>query len=238
MKRSIVSFILGVILTLSVVFAINSSLPAKAEPTPQIVYRDKIITKEVIKEVEKFTDLETVAKNVKNSAVMIYAYLPNGTTSQGSGVVVGDGSYIITAKHLIEQADTIDVFVDDSAHGVPGTVYYTDPKLDIAIIKADTGLPSVNLGDSDNLREGEKLVSITSPQGAKNVVEECTFAGKLETNTVVWLNISDTITVGGSSGGAILNYGSRIIGMIFGGEEGVSQAIPVNNLKPILSKLK
>ena len=235
MKRSIVSFILGVILTLSVVFAINSSLPAKAEPTPQIVYRDKIITKEVIKEVEKFTDLETVAKNVKNSCVMIYAY-KSEIGVQGSGFVYN--GYVVTAKHVVQGFDRIDIFTDDSKFGVSGTIHYIDPDLDLAIIKADTGLPSVNLGDSDNLREGEKLVSITSPQGAKNVVEECTFAGKLETNTVVWLNISDTITVGGSSGGAILNYGSRIIGMIFGGEEGVSQAIPVNNLKPILSKLK
>lgn len=233
MKKSIPSFLLGVALTLSVVVFTSNSMPlvpTLPTPTPQIIYRD------VIKEVEKLTDLETVAKNCKNSAVMIYAYLPNGTTSQGSGWVYK--GYVISAKHVVDGSTKIEVFVDDQKNGFYGTVHYIDPKLDLVILKATTGQKTVTLGDSDKLIEGEKLVSITSPQGAMNVIEECTFAGKLETETQSSLNISDTSITGGSSGGAIFNYDSEIIGMATNGENNVTEAIPINRMKSVLSNIK
>ena len=72
--------------------------------------------------------LETIAKNCKDSCVMIYTY-KNGMTSQGSGWAYN--GYIITAKHVVDGFGKVDIFTDDSVYSVPGTVYYTDPELDI-----------------------------------------------------------------------------------------------------------
>ena len=69
---------------------------------------------------------------------------------------------------------------------------------------------------------------------SKNVIEECTFAGE----DMGDLNISDTITTGGSSGGAVFNYNSEIVGMIYGGYEGLSGAIPINQIKLTLRKIE
>ena len=234
MKKYLVGFMLGVTLTLGTIFLIPKPI-AMPEPTPQIVYRDKIITKEVIKEVEKFTDLETVAKNVKNSCVMIYAYKGN-VISQGSGVV--HKGYVITAKHVVKGFDKIEVFTDDEKNGFYGTIHYIDPDLDVAIIKATTGQKSVTLGDSDILVDGEKLVSITSPMGVLNAIDECVNSGFTKFDSETLLAISESTMTSGSSGGAIFNQDSELIAMSIQGEKNVNYAIPINDLKPILQTLK
>ena len=75
----------------------------------------------------------------------------------------------------------------------------------------------VKLGDSDKLIEGEKLVSITSPMGTKNIIEECTYSGRMEVITPTDISITDTVMTHGSSGGAILNFDSEIVAMNFFG---------------------
>lgn len=180
----------------------------------------------------KLTDLETVAKKCKDSCVMIYAY--GAKTFQGSGFVYN--GYIVTAKHVIEGATKIDVFLDDSLYGVPGTVHYIDPKLDVAIIKADIDLPSVTLGDSDKLIEGEKLVSITSPNRHLNAIDECIYNGPYEDETGKSMYVSESGTDGGSSGGAIFNANGEIVAMLVAGAAEIDEGIPINDLKHLLSK--
>jgi S1-C subfamily serine protease len=243
MKKSIISFLLGVVLTFFVMTYITTQAEPAQEPlptpTPQIVYvtpkPQPTPTPQIIYK-ERLTDLETVVANTKNSCVMIYSYNKDGSIEQGSGWAYN--GYVVTAKHVVDDAERIDIFTDDYVYGVAGGIEYTDPKLDVAVLRVGKTLPSLKLGDSDALKEGEKLVSITSPLQSKNVVEECTFAGKLQTETQDDLNISDTVIDGGSSGGAIFNYDSKIIGMVYGGHKGLSAAIPINKLKPILNKIK
>ena len=177
---------------------------------------------------------EYVARNCKDSCVMIYAY-QDDTYMQGSGWVYN--GYVVTAKHVIEKAKRIDIFLDDSLYGVVGTVYYIDPDLDLAILKADTGMPSVTLGDSDKLVEGQKLVAITSPAGIQNAIDECLYSGLAYVDTGTYVTLSETDMAGGSSGGAIFNLDSELVGMNIGGNDGGNYAIPINDLKPILQKV-
>ena len=135
---------------------------------------------------------------------------------------------------MVEGSKQIDIFKDDSLNGIPAEIEHLDLTLDVAILRVYDTLPSVELGDSDKLIEGEKLGSITSPMWSKNVIEECTFAGE----DMGDLNISDTITTGGSSGGAVFNYNSEIVGMIYGESGEVSKAIPINVIKATLRKIE
>jgi S1-C subfamily serine protease len=187
-------------------------------------------------DVTTLTDLEEVAAKCKDSAVMIYGRNPDGTISQGSGVVFD--SFILTAKHLVEGTKGIDVFIDDSAYGVSGTVHYMDEKLDIALIKADTDLPSVTLGDSDKLVEGQKLVSITSPRNTQNVIDECVNSGIAHLSKATYLTISESSMSGGSSGGGIFTYSGNLVAIEKSGDDGSHYAILINDIKPILEKLK
>jgi putative serine protease PepD len=166
---------------------------------------------------------------------MIYAY-KGDTINQGSGWVYN--GYVITAKHVVEGYKKIKVYTDDTDNPRMAQIYYVDDKLDLAILKASIMLPSLALGDSDKLTEGEKLVTITSPKGAQNMVDECTYSGVVSTATEYYIALTDTLIQGGSSGGAVFNYNSEVIGMAFVGYDGFAGAIPINKIKPILENLK
>lgn len=179
------------------------------------------------------TDLETVAKNCKDSCVMIYAYKDN-YRYQGSGFIYN--GYIITAKHVVDSAEKIDIFFDNSIYGISASIVPIETDLDVAVLKVYTTKPNVILGDSDKLIEGQKLVSITSPKGAKNTVEECLYSGLLEEE----LTITDTIMTSGSSGGAVFDLKSDLVGVQTNciTDTEIISAIPINDIKPILEKLK
>jgi S1-C subfamily serine protease len=181
----------------------------------------------------KLTDLETVVKKVKDSCVMIYAYAGN-KISQGSGFFY-DG-HIVTAKHIIEGYSKIIVYTDDSIYGTEVKRIPLDTTLDIALLDMDG--PTVTLGDSDKLVEGQELVAITSPKGCKNSIDECIYTGAAYDYGKYYMGISESEMEGGSSGGGIFLADSKLIGMNVLGEGHDNAAIPINDLKPILEKLK
>lgn len=237
-------FVLGVVITLTVVLLMHNTTAEPAPvptPTPIVIEKEVIkevpveVVKEVIKEVEKKTDLEKVVKDCKNSCVMIYAY-KGDTINQGSGWVYN--GYVITAKHVVEGYKKIEVYTDDTDNPRMAQIYYVDDKLDLAILKASIMLPSLTLGDSSKLTEGEKLVSITSPMMTKNAIDECVYSGMVRTPEGTFLVITESNMSGGSSGGAVLDYNSKIIGMVISGDSGGHHVIRINDIKPILENLK
>jgi S1-C subfamily serine protease len=181
------------------------------------------------------TDTEAIAEKCKDSCVMVYAYTKTHQ-KQGSGFVYN--GYVITAKHVVEGATRIDVYTDDELYGTRGVVHYKHPTLDVAVIKANTKKPSVVLGDSDKLTEGQKLISITSPRGNQNIIDECLFSGIAKYDKGVYFSISESEMDSGSSGGAIFGLGGETVALNMQGQKGINQAIPINEIKPILEALK
>jgi S1-C subfamily serine protease len=234
----IASFILGVAITFTTVCLISSTT---AEPTPipsptpiiKEVIKEVEVVKEVVKEVEviRKTDLEEVVASCKNSCVMIYAHYKD-VVMQGSGWIYN--GYVITAKHGIEGAKKIEVFTDDTDNPRVATVHYIDPDLDLAVLKAPVTLPSLALGDSNKLIEGEKLVSISCPGNIKNMVDECVNSGIRHYSDGSYIALSENSIGAGSSGGAVFNYNSEVIALLTNQD----LAVPINTLKPILENLK
>jgi S1-C subfamily serine protease len=183
------------------------------------------------------TDLETVVANVKDSAVMIYVYKGDQLTATGSGFYYN--GYVITAKHVTDLGNKYAIFTDDNKYGTYAeSLAPLGTKLDVSALKVKLNIPSVKLGDSDGLIEGQKLVSISSPSGVQNSVDECIYSGRIDYPDGTYLNISESSANAGSSGGAIFNYKSEIVGMDIAGISDSDNAIPINDLKPLLTKLK
>jgi Trypsin-like serine proteases, typically periplasmic, contain C-terminal PDZ domain len=85
----------------------------------------------------------------------------------GSGVIIRPDGYIVTNNHVVSGATSISVTLNDNSQ-YEATVVGTDPATDVAIIKIDAqNLPSIPLGDSDQLRLGEWVLAIGSPLGAQ-----------------------------------------------------------------------
>jgi len=260
MKKSIIGFIFGAILTLSITSAADTYYQFVASQNTLYVDDVKIemplynyqytnyapiravaealgldikVTGTRIDFTSPLTDLETVAKNCKDSCVMVYAHTDK-KMKQGSGWAYN--GYIVTAKHVIDGMERFYIQLDNSHFPVMCEVYYVDPDLDLAVLKTDTPISTVKLGDT--AKEGEKLVAITSPNSNKNAIDECVYSGMGNALYKDLFMVSEANLAPGSSGGAIFNYSSEIIGMVTRGGGSEFLVIPINDIKPILEKLK
>ena len=88
----------------------------------------------------------------------------------GSGVIVSPAGYILTNNHVIEEADQIEVILNDGRKSA-AQVIGTDPETDLAILKVDLKeLPVITLGDSDALSIGDQVLAIGNPFGVGQTV--------------------------------------------------------------------
>jgi S1-C subfamily serine protease len=183
------------------------------------------------------TDTEAVAEKCKDSCVMVYAYTKTHQ-KQGSGFVYN--GYVITAKHVVDGANRIEIYTNDSSTKKTGTIVTTNEPFDVAVIKADIDKPSVVLGDSNTLQEGHKLIAISSPKAKKNTIDYCVFKeiGSISGNANYVVTESEMTS--GSSGGAIFNENGEVVCVIHGDLEGANETatVPINRVKIILNDLK
>ncbi|GAA3102230.1 S1C family serine protease [Streptomyces rectiviolaceus] len=111
-----------------------------------------------------------VAEAVSPSIVEISAKSSSGEAT-GSGVIItGDGE-IITNNHVISGASSVKVTTNDGK-SYDAKVVGTDSKKDLALIKVEgaSGLKAASLGNSDNVKIGDDVVAIGSPEGLTGTV--------------------------------------------------------------------
>ncbi|MDP2985816.1 trypsin-like peptidase domain-containing protein, partial [Hydrogenophaga sp.] len=91
-------------------------------------------------------------------------------TGLGSGVIVSPAGYVLTNNHVIEEADEIEVILNDGRKSA-AKVIGTDPETDLAILKIElTDLPVITLGNSDALEIGDQVLAIGNPFGVGQTV--------------------------------------------------------------------
>ncbi|MCY7388322.1 MAG: S1C family serine protease, partial [Burkholderiales bacterium] len=89
---------------------------------------------------------------------------------KGSGFIISADGYVITNAHVVQRADEVTVSLTDKRE-FKAKVIGTDERTDVAVLKIDTtGLPKLNIGDSDKVRVGEWVLAIGSPFGFENTV--------------------------------------------------------------------
>ena len=174
---------------------------------------------------------------------------PRELEGQGSGVVVnfnGD-QYILTNNHVIRHADNIRVGTTDSRF-FEAEVVGRDPLSDIAVLKvAAEDLPTVAMGDSDQLREGEWVLAIGNPIGFAHSVTTGIISalgrGRFSVSEYGSFIQTDAAINPGNSGGALVNLRGELIGINTaivsrsGGNIGLGFAIPINLVKDVVAQL-
>lgn len=111
-----------------------------------------------------------VAAAVSPAIVEINA-TSNAGSSTGSGVVITSDGEIVTNNHVVSGASTVKVRTSDGKT-YTAEVVGTDAKKDLALIKLKnaSGLKTASLGDSDNVKVGDEVVAIGSPEGLTGTV--------------------------------------------------------------------
>lgn len=174
----------------------------------------------------------------------------------GSGVIIDPSGIILTNQHVIDQADKITVTLPDGRE-FKAEVKGQDARSDLAVIKIEAkDLPSVKMGDSASLRIGQWVVAVGNPFGfALQNPEPTVTSGVISAlhrslgrtmsreRSLNDLIQTDAAINPGNSGGPLVNLKGEVVGInvaIFsttGGSQGIGFAIPVNNIKRVLSQL-
>ena len=160
----------------------------------------------------------------------------------GSGFIIHEDGYLLTNDHVIagETEITITVFAK-GANGMDKKtwenvrVVASNAELDLALLKIESGdktrFPTVPLGDSDELRQGQPVFAIGAPLGLERTVSQGIISlknriedGRMYIQTTTQINP-------GNSGGPLFNLKGEVIGVnnmkiVAPGAEGLGFAIP------------
>jgi serine protease Do/serine protease DegQ len=168
--------------------------------------------------------------------------------SAGSGVIIdAKHGYIVTNRHVIENASEITVTLLDNRH-FQAQVVGSDEGTDIAVLKAaEPHLTQMPLGDSSHLEVGDWVVAIGNPFGLNHTVTAgiVSALGRTGIHPHGYEDFiqTDASINPGNSGGALVNLNGELIGINSailskdGGNIGIGFAIPVNMVKAVMDQL-
>lgn len=176
---------------------------------------------------------------------------PREVRGFGSGVIVSDDGYIVTNNHVIDEADEVDVTLNDK-RTFSAEVLGRDPSTDIALLKIKaTGLPFVKFGDSDAIRLGEWVLAVGNPFNLTSTVTAGIVSARgrslnlLDNQYRIESFIqTDAALNQGNSGGALVNTRAELIGITSaiispsGSYAGNSFAIPTSIVKKVYEDLR
>jgi serine protease Do len=173
---------------------------------------------------------------------------PQREQSLGSGVIVTSDGTILTNNHVVDGATDIKVQLSDKRE-FQAKVIGTDAKTDIAVLKIDaSGLPTLPLGDSTNMKVGDLVFAIGDPYGigetATMGIVSATGRGGLGIESYEDFIQTDASINPGNSGGAMIDIHGDLVGINTailagnsGGNQGIGFAIPINMAKNVMDQI-
>lgn len=165
----------------------------------------------------------------------------------GSGFILSSDGNILTNAHVVDGATEVTVNLKDG-RTYKGKVLGKDSLTDLAVIKINAdNLPTVSLGNSDNLQIGEWAIAIGNPLGLDNTVTTGIISATGRSSSQIGVSDkrvdflqTDAAINPGNSGGPLLNAQGQVIGIntaIIQNAQGLGFAIPINQAQIIAEKL-
>lgn len=149
--------------------------------------------------------------------------------SQGSGFIIDDNGYVVTNAHVLNQAHWAKALTSDGISRDAILVGW-DGDIDIAVLKIDGSFDSLEFGDSDEVKVGEKAIAIGNPLGLSFSVSEGIVSGlnrEGPNGRNIYIQIDAPLN-SGNSGGPLVNKEGEVIGINnfkVGGAEGLGFAL-------------
>lgn len=173
--------------------------------------------------------------------------------TSGSGVIISEDGYVITNNHVVQDAETISVVLNDKRSFVARLVG-NDPSSDLAVIKIEAdGLEPLQFGNSDEVKIGEWVLAVGNPFNLTSTVTAGIVSAKARNINILGNKMSnapiesfiqtDAAVNPGNSGGALVNLKGELVGIntaiasSTGSYTGYSFAIPSNIVRKVTSDL-
>ena len=168
----------------------------------------------------------------------------------GSGVIISKDGYIVTNNHVIDGADEITVKLNDNRE-FKGRLIGADPSTDLALVKVEStdDLPTLPIGNSDNLKVGEWVLAVGNPFNLNSTVTAGIVSAKARSLGIYNGGIESFIQTDaainqGNSGGALVNAKGELVGINSvlssptGAYAGYGFAIPTTIMTKVVGDLK
>jgi len=218
--------------------------------------------------------MELLSKRVSPSVVQIFSTgynqetdrehnntnLSSRRSTSGSGIIIASDGWIVTNAHVVQGSRWIRVRLheeDDlsaaqsgrSRHALlEGKLVLADRDTDLAFLKVDaTGLPTLELSDSSDLKQGQLVLAFGSPLGLDNSVTMgvvSSVARQLDPDSPTIYVQTDAAVNPGNSGGPLVDTAGRVVGVNTlilsqsGGNEGIGLAIPSNVIRSVYNQAR
>ncbi len=168
-------------------------------------------------------------------------------TALGSGFIISADGYVVTNNHVIKDADEIEIELR-SGEKLPATVIGTDPRTDLALLKveAESPLPFVSFGNSDEMRVGDWVLAIGNPLGQGFSVSAGIVSARGRTLSGSYDDFiqTDAAINRGNSGGPLFNMKGEVVGVNTailspsGGSIGIGFSMASNVVSGVIQQLE
>jgi len=185
-------------------------------------------------------DFSEVIKRSINSVVIVRTL-----SSLGSGFFISDG-YIVTNEHVIEDknggiSQAIQIVTNDNQAYNAELIGYIK-NLDLALLKTKTGYTPLILEKSENVRIGEKVIAIGTPEGLSFSATDgiVSAVGRTGFGTAGSYVQTNAQLNPGNSGGPLLNKNGDVVGMNnfkLVDSEGIGFALESDKIKEGINKI-
>ncbi len=176
---------------------------------------------------------------------------PQEQMSSGSGVIISDDGYIVTNNHVIEDASSVEVVLNDK-RTFEAKIIGTDASTDIALLKIEASeLPTMTFGNSDNLKVGEWVLAVGNPFNLTSTVTAGIVSAKARNINILSADMkiesfiqTDAAVNPGNSGGALVNTKGELVGINTaiasrtGSYSGYSFAIPISIVSKVVADIR
>jgi serine protease Do len=208
-----------------------------------------LVTPEEMNSVRVYKQLAKATVLVSSAYVSAHHIVQASGKGLGTGVLIDEQGSIVTNAHVVDGAANITVTLHDGTR-LPAELIGSDPQSDIALLHVT--IPKgrhapAQLGDSDKLEIGQKVLAIGHPFGLGYAFSTGIVSGfgqLLETKQEVFQErvIQTTTPINpGNSGGPLVDSEDHVIGInssILMGAQNIGFAIPINIVKSIITELR
>ena len=194
-------------------------------------------------------DVVAIAARVRPAIAQLK--VERGRTGSGSGVMFRSDGHLLTNAHVVDGATSVAVILS-TGREIAARVVGSDPDSDTAVVKIEGGpFPVAELGTTADLKVGQEAIAIGSPlglTGGPSVTVGVVSALHRTVRTRTGQSLMDMVQTDapiapGSSGGALLDAGGRVIGITTAvattdtGAEGFGFATPIDNARSVAEQL-
>ncbi len=244
----------------------QSVQPQSSTEKQTVVYEESVITKVIENSLPSVVTIGISKTEQTAGSIQLNPSNPFGPPQKipgqtqkieqniGSGFIISSDGLIITNRHVVADTGVTYNVVTNDKKKYSVEKIYRDPLNDVAILKISaSGLKSLTLGDSSNLKLGQLVIAIGTPLGeftntvtngiisglGRGITAGSPFEGYVEKlDNVIQTNAAISP---GNSGGPLLNSAGQAIGIntaLAQGGQNIGFAIPINIVKDVVDTFR